>query len=840
MRSPGAHRAKGLLDVPTVRAMALVRRGGGDAVQYWKTWAESQDTVSVSGRASERSGARGRSRRVGAGGVVAGKRARTASGSENVTISTWSSTMVDRRAHDTRRARALRAESRVSARALIDCPRVLGPAEFPDIADRERVSNSAVNFEACRPVATTTSHEVDASSSVSYSLSLVPYRTAEPTARSARIASPSRDVVSSRPTGTERLGLVSPPAEATTTTLPAEPTTTRVLRTTTAATKTVHTTTRTITVPPTIPPPVDMALTLPPRGVQSKPSWVDDIFSSLQRSPVPARTLARAPSRVKDRNSRRPTRFDAIHTPVDLPSVPLSSTSRPTPPAKTPPRRPGVLRGSCHESRSTCPCAAVARRWSHLPTDRPPTKNRENARRLETRASEDFGGNARRRRKPRRARRAARRVARAKFFADVAESFGSFRRLRRAFAGSGLPSQPARQRFGASSETSRRVASRRPRFDLAMLRLRPPARGPPRASAVPRRRTRRAIRHDPLRVRRARRRVARARPERSPGRRDPPVARLPRRHLRARTLANRRVRPRHLPHHDRRPPRVEPRPPPVDPDTNPDPVARMLARVGQCDGWGGGPDGAAAAERADACSAAGRRTRPNPSSPTRSISSSLALLLLENSPRRWCPGGGNVHAKGVPSGVPFRTAVERFRGASRRVPKSRRPTTTPGRPTDSDRGIGFGDGSGVGSRRRVRVWGWGLGVCRRRTPPSVSFHQRTKPAGAAGTPFVQGAEPRRPRPPPPPPPPPKVNGRGSLAPLVRANAKGDTNGRVGAPPPPPPPPPRGRLGGGVAAPPGAAVVGPPCEAGGGGGGGGPDASSFARHGATSSNRLPSS
>ena len=58
-------------------------------------------------------------------GVVAGKRARTASGSENVTISTWSSTMVDRRAGYARRARALRAESRVSARALIirSCPR---------------------------------------------------------------------------------------------------------------------------------------------------------------------------------------------------------------------------------------------------------------------------------------------------------------------------------------------------------------------------------------------------------------------------------------------------------------------------------------------------------------------------------------------------------------------------------------------------------------------------------------------------------------------------------------------------------------------------------------------
>ena len=151
-------------------------------------------------------------------------------------------------------------------------------------------------------------------------------------------------------------------------------------------------------------------------------------------------------------------------------------------------RRPGVLsRGNARTLVPRVHARRVqSRRWSNLPTDRPPTKNRENARRLETRASDDVGGNARRRRKPRRARRAARRVARAKFLADVAESFGSFRRPRaRSGFGSSLPA-PRCQRFGALLETSRRVASRRGRGSTSRWSASTPSpRSPPRLRRTP-------------------------------------------------------------------------------------------------------------------------------------------------------------------------------------------------------------------------------------------------------------------------------------------------------------------------------------------------------------------
>ena len=244
--------------------------------------------------------------------------------------------------------------------------------------------------------------------------------------------------------------------------------------------------------------------------------------------------------------------------------------------------------------------------------------------------------------------------------------------------------------------------------------------------------------------------------------------------------------------------------PPVDPDTNPDPVARMLARVGQCDRWGG----AAFAERGDASYAADvEHVRTIVADALhlllhalRLLLAALALLLAWNTYR-----GGAVQGA-------VQTAAERFRGGSRRA-KPRRIVGNPAAPegvntaeseseTETETEVGGLETPGKGT---------GLSVPPK-TPPSVSFHQRTKPAGAgADSPFRGfGPAPPPPAPPPPPPPPPKVNGRGSLAPLVRANAEGDTNGRVGAPPPPPPPPPppRGRVGAGGA--PDGSTVGPPC------------------------------
>ena len=136
----------------------------------------------------------------------------------------------------------------------------------PDLADRaERVSiaSSAVNFRSWSP---RRHNHFARGRRISFSLVLSLTRTMPNSGTNSQVRPhrlSSRDVVSSRPTGTGLMFSSLDSRRAITTTLPAEPTTTRVLRTTTA-TKTVHTTTRTITVPPTIPPPVDMALTLPP------------------------------------------------------------------------------------------------------------------------------------------------------------------------------------------------------------------------------------------------------------------------------------------------------------------------------------------------------------------------------------------------------------------------------------------------------------------------------------------------------------------------------------------------------------------------------------------------
>ena len=150
----------------------------------------------------------------------------------------------------------------------------------PDDADRERVSSSAVNFRSWSP---RRHNHFARGRRISFSLVLSLTRTIPNSGTNSQVRPhrlSSRDVVSSRPTGTGLMFSSLDSRRATTTTLPAEPTTTRVLRTTTA-TKTVHTTTRTITVLPTIPPPVDMALTLPPSRECSRSELGRDIFSSV-------------------------------------------------------------------------------------------------------------------------------------------------------------------------------------------------------------------------------------------------------------------------------------------------------------------------------------------------------------------------------------------------------------------------------------------------------------------------------------------------------------------------------------------------------------------------------
>ena len=115
--------------------------------------------------------------------------------------------------------------------------------------------------------------------------------------------------------------------------------------------------------------------------------------------------------------------------------------------------------------------------------------------------------------------------------------------------------------------------------------------------------------------------------------------------------------------------------PPVDPDTNPDPVARMLARVGQCDRWGDAPRSAAFAERGDASYAADvERVRTIVADALhlllhalRLLLAALALLLA------W-----NTYKGGAVQGA-FQTAAERFRGGSRRA-KPRRIVENPAAP----------------------------------------------------------------------------------------------------------------------------------------------------------------
>ena len=274
---------------------------------------------------------------------------------------------------------------------------------------------------------------------------------------------------------------------ATTTTLPAEPTTTRVLRTTTA-TKTVHTTTRTITVPPTIPPPVDMALTLPPSRECSRSELGRDIFSSLtmallfqhlarSRSVTCQGPKLKTPDAIRrDSNPCRP--------PLRPPLIDESSDAA----REDSSRRPGVLsRGNARTLVPRVHARRVqARRWSHLPTDRPPTKNRENARRLETRASEDVGGNARRRRISRVARVVRHGASRApsSLRTSPSRSGRSAAPARVRGFGSSLPAP--RQRFGASLETSRRVASRRGRGSTSRWSASTPSpRSPPRLRRTP-------------------------------------------------------------------------------------------------------------------------------------------------------------------------------------------------------------------------------------------------------------------------------------------------------------------------------------------------------------------
>ena len=301
-----------------------------------------------------------------------------------------------------------------------------------------------------------------------------------------------------------------------------------------------------------------------------------DTFSSVTMALF--QHLARAPSRVKDRNSRRPTRFDAIHTLVDLLSVPLSSSIRPIPPAKTPPDVP-------------VPSRELPRKSFHVSwlipkpfADRPPVRPRKsrNAHTLD-----DFGGNARRRRKPRRARRAARRVPRAKFLADGAESLGSFRRSRARSRVRVVPPSPA------STVHPRDVASGRLVVEAVrgMGGFDPEPEVPPAPPPYPdgERGARYAMTPSEFDAR------ADAWRERAlSGRLDAEIRQS--RAFREATFARELWRTAAFvlatfPITTGALLALNPALPPSDPDPNPDPVARMLARVGQCDRWGGAPDG---------------------------------------------------------------------------------------------------------------------------------------------------------------------------------------------------------------------------------------------------------
>ena len=185
--------------------------------------------------------------------------------------------------------------------------------------------------------------------------------------------------------------------------------------------------------------------------------------------------LARAPSRVKDRNSRRPTRFDAIHTLVDLPSNPLSSTIRPMPPAKTPPDVPVPSRELPRQSFQVSVC------WYriHLPTDR--LSDRENRETLITPSTTTSGGTR---------AGAASRVARVVRLGVSREPSSS----RTSPSRSGRSAAPARVRgFGSSLpaprqrfilETSRRVVSSWWRF-ATWAASTPSPRSPPRLRRTP-------------------------------------------------------------------------------------------------------------------------------------------------------------------------------------------------------------------------------------------------------------------------------------------------------------------------------------------------------------------